>query len=44
MGFREARVIHRFYNKKTGEAEGVIKAYAPEGINLTVDDDCWIDK
>lgn len=44
MGFREARVIHRFYNKKTGEAEGVIKAYAPEGINLIVDDDCWIDK
>ena len=44
MGFREARVIHRFYNKKTGEAEGVIKAYAPEGINLTVDDDCWIYK
>lgn len=44
MGFREARVIHRFYNKKTGEAEGVVKAYAPEGINLTVDEDCWIDK
>lgn len=44
MGFREARVIHRFYNKKTGEAEGVINAYAPEGINLTVDDDCWIYK
>lgn len=44
MGFREAKVIHRFYNKKTGEAEGVIKAYAPEGINLTVDDDCWIYK
>lgn len=44
MGFREARVIHRFYNKKTGEAGGVVKAYAPEGINLTVDEDCWIDK
>lgn len=44
MGFEEARVIHTFYNKRTSEAEGVIKAYAPEGINLTVEEDCWIDK
>ena len=40
----ERKTVYTFYNKKTGEAEGVVKAYAPEGINLTVDEDCWIDK
>lgn len=44
MGANNVKVIHTFHNKKTGEAEGVIKACAPEKINLTVDDDCWIDK
>lgn len=44
MGSEGERVIHKFYNKKTGEAEGVIKANTTKGINLTVDDDCHIDK
>ena len=44
MGINNAKVIHTFYNKKTGEAEGIIKACAPERINLTVDESCWVDK
>lgn len=38
----EKKIIHTFYNRKTGEVEGVITAVAPKGINIKVDDDCWI--
>lgn len=38
----ERKTVYTFYNKKTGEAEGIITAIAPKGISVTVCDDCWI--
>lgn len=38
----EKEIIHKFYNKKTGKPGGVVSVHAPRGINLVVDDDCWI--
>lgn len=38
----ERKTVYTFYNKKTGEAEGIITVHAPRGINITVGDDCWI--
>lgn len=38
----ERKTVYTFYNKKTGEAEGIITAIAPKGISVTVGDDCWI--